>query len=179
MLRYDEVEAARRTTGRSVLLFLTDRCPVGCKHCCVDSLPGSVTITDFDLFEGIVNTICALPDLRLVGISGGEPFVEKRGLVYAVNALHRADKGIVLYTSGVWGAAAPPAWIVEVIAKTRCVFLSTDKYHRMSIDRRKFVLAAQCIAAIGVWIVVQTLDDAAEAAEAESLLRDALGSSWQ
>src|SRR2546421_2554616 len=100
-LSFADVEFARRTRGRSVLLFITDRCPVGCAHCSVDSRADSPSIADFALFGQIVDAICARPEVRVVGISGGEPFVERRGLTLAARKLFQASKDIVLYTSGV------------------------------------------------------------------------------
>src|SRR2546430_12775423 len=101
-----QVEEARQTLGQSVLLFLTDRCPVGCAHCSVDSRQDSPTISDFELFEQIVEALCTRPDLRLVGISGGEPFVERRGLMLASRRLIEAEKDVVVYTSGVWATSS-------------------------------------------------------------------------
>src|SRR5438309_11102932 len=100
-LLWREIEEIRRTRGRSTLLFITDRCPVGCAHCSVDSRADSPSITDFELFEQIVDAICARPEVRVVGISGGEPFVERRGLTVAAHKVVDAGKDLVLYTSGV------------------------------------------------------------------------------
>src|SRR3954447_20648827 len=98
-LTFAEVEAARSDRGRSVLLFITDRCPVGCAHCSVDSRADSPSISDFDLFEQIVDAICARPEVDVVGISGGEPFVERRGLALAARRVADSGKALVLYTS--------------------------------------------------------------------------------
>ena len=53
-LGWQEIEDIRNERGRSTLLFITDRCPVGCAHCSVDSRRDSPTITDFELFGEIV-----------------------------------------------------------------------------------------------------------------------------
>ena len=82
-LTHAEVERCRRKPGESVLLFITDRCPVGCAHCSVDSRSDSPTISNFDLFAQLLDGICEQTDLQVVGISGGEPFAERRGLTLA------------------------------------------------------------------------------------------------
>lgn len=173
-----EVERRRNTPGRSLLLFITDRCPVGCAHCSVDSRRDSATIADFARFEAILAGICAQPRLTLVGISGGEPFVERRGLTLAVDRLVAAGKDLALYTSGVWATAAPPRWIREVIRPASCVFLSTDAFHAASVDEGRFVRASRTIAGEGVWIIVQVLHLPAMVARAERLLRTAFGEAY-
>jgi L-lysine 2,3-aminomutase len=73
----------RSQPGRSVLLYLTDRCPVGCAHCSVSALPRGPRPGaggDPALLERLVDGLCGLERLRLVGISGGEPFGERRAL---------------------------------------------------------------------------------------------------
>ena len=93
--------------------------------------------------------ICAQPNLTAVGISGGEPFVERRGLSLAVERLAAAGKDIVLYTSGVWASGEAPEWIRGVLGQASCVFLSTDAFHAASIDDARFVRAARAIAEAG------------------------------
>jgi organic radical activating enzyme len=178
-LNLAEVELARRTRGRSVLLFITDRCPVGCAHCSVDSRADSPSISDFDLFEQIVDAICARPEIGVVGISGGEPFVERRGLLLASRRVAESGKDLVLYTSGVWAKSdVAPAWIQEVIGFASCAFLSTDAFHADQISDEQFVRAARTISRAGVPIVVQVLDDGSMIERARALLVAAFGASW-
>jgi organic radical activating enzyme len=178
-LTFDEIEAARRTRGRSALLFVTDRCPVGCAHCSVDSRRDSPTIIDFPLFERIVDGICADPELQIVGISGGEPFVERRGLELASRRIAEVGKELVVYTSGVWATSAEPAaWIRVVLRRSSCVFLSTDAFHAAQIQSQRFVRAAHAIAAEQVWIVVQVIDIADMVEQARALLHAAFAERW-
>lgn len=178
-LRVEQVRRDRFAPGRSILLFITDRCPVGCGHCSVDSRPDSPKIRDFALFERLVDGICADPHRRLVGISGGEPFVERRGLTLAMRRLAAADKDIVVYTSGVWARAGrQPQWIVELLPLASCVFLSTDAYHASQIDDERYTAAARAIADAGVPIVVQVIDIPEQVAAARRLLVRAFGPDW-
>jgi hypothetical protein len=178
-LTFADVELARRTRGRSVLLFITDRCPVGCAHCSVDSRADSPSISDFDLFEQIVDAICARPEVDVVGISGGEPFVERRGLAFAARRVADSGKDLVLYTSGVWAKSdETPAWIRDAVALASCVFLSTDAFHADQISDDQFIRAARAISGEGVPIVVQVLDDELMVERAHGLLVAAFGGSW-
>jgi hypothetical protein len=178
-LRIDEVMRERFTPGKAILLFITDRCPVGCGHCSVDSRRDSPQIRDFALFERLVDGICGDPDRHLVGISGGEPFVERRGLTLAMTKLAAAGKDIVLYTSGVWARAGnQPQWIVDLLPLASCVFLSTDAFHSRTVDDERFAAAARAIAAADVPVIVQVLNVPDQVEAATRALTRAFGVGW-
>src|SRR5687768_751764 len=84
VLTLADLERARNHPGKSCLVFLTDRCPVGCAHCSVDSRPDSRRIEDHGLFEEVVAGVLSIPTLDVIGVSGGEPFIERRALSYLV-----------------------------------------------------------------------------------------------
>jgi hypothetical protein len=174
-IRMADIEAARSEPGATALLMLTDRCPVGCAHCSVDSRPDSPVITDRALFEQIVTGLCADRDRWLVGISGGEPFVERWALPFAVRALAGAGKAVAVLTSGNWGTDPVPRWIAGVLADLDTVIVSTDVYHRAGLADDRFVGALRAAAAAGCWVVVQCLDDDESLARAHALIADALG----
>ena len=175
-LRASELDVIRHTRGRSTLLFITDRCPVGCAHCSVDSRTTSPSITDFALFEDILDWLCEQGEMDVVGISGGEPFVERRGLTRAVERLDGADKLVVLYTSGVWASAAKtPGWIAQVLERASTVFLSTDAFHQDQIADETFIRAARTVATAGAWIIVQVIGVDGMVERAQGLLRAAFG----
>lgn len=177
-MKHREVEQIRRERGRSMLLFLTDRCPVGCAHCSVDSRPGSPTITDYGLFAEIVDWISGRAGIEVVGISGGEPFVERRGLLLASRRFSETGKRQVVFTSGVWASRdGTPEWVREVLRRCSCVYLSTDSFHAPGVDDARFVRALCSVAAAGAWIVVQALDDGSTTGRVEALLREAFGES--
>ncbi|MEU4537667.1 radical SAM protein [Streptosporangium sp. NPDC023825] len=177
MLRLGEIDALRRQRGRSALLLITDRCPVGCAHCSVDSRTDGPRITDHALFEEMVEGLCADEDLRVVGVSGGEPFTERRGLTYAARRIHESGKALVPYTSGHWGAGGdPPGWIRSVLGMSACVVLGVDAHH--TSPRAAVAAAARAVADAGAWLVAQVLDDPAQIEDARDLLEGALGAGW-
>lgn len=169
----------RTETGRSALLFITERCPVGCDHCSVDSLPASPRIRDFDLFERLVADLAGWRALNVVGISGGEPFVERRGLSHAVQTLHEAGKKVVVYTSGVWARNHTPAWIRDVLGRAATVYLGFDTFHRATLAEASFIRAARESHQAGAWLVVQTIDTPEQLRQARRLLDAALGKQWR
>jgi hypothetical protein len=178
-LTFHEIERIRRQAGASVLLFITDRCPVGCAHCSVNSRRDSPTIHDYAEFRSLVTSLCDMPALKMVGISGGEPFTERRGLSYAVDRLAAAGINIVVYTSGIWGRSErTPSWIRKVLRSVSCVFLSTDAFHGARIDERTFVAAARGIVDEASPLVVQVLDRREMVDRAHHLLDVAFGEEW-
>jgi Radical SAM superfamily/4Fe-4S single cluster domain len=175
-LHFGELDVIRGTRGRSSLLFITDRCPVGCAHCSVDSKATSPSIKDFELFDEILDWLCEQREMEVVGISGGEPFVERRGLTRAVERLGAADKQLVLYTSGVWASASStPRWIAPVLERASTVFLSTDAFHQDQIADDTYIRAARAIAAAGAWIIVQVIGLDGMVERADGLLRATFG----
>jgi hypothetical protein len=178
-LTYRDIETIRHGRGRSLLLFITDRCPVGCAHCCVDSRSDGGTIADFELFTEIVGWIARAPELELVTISGGEPFVERRGLDLATRRIAAARKQVVIYTSGSWASRTHvPGWIHDVLGRCASVVLSTDSFHSAALADDCLVRAAREIAAAGSWIIMQALDEDGARERAGELLCEAFGGRW-
>ncbi|HLT39988.1 MAG TPA: radical SAM protein [Enhygromyxa sp.] len=178
-LTHRAIEALRRERGRSISLFITDRCQVGCGHCSVDSRADSPTIENFDRFAKILDWIARQPELEVVSITGGEPFVERRGLALTTRRLGAAGKLLAVYTSGVWGFGARiPGWIHDVLARCDCVYLSTDAYHAEIIDDASLINAAREIAAAEAWLVLQVLDVEPAREQAGELLNRAFGGRW-
>jgi organic radical activating enzyme len=178
-MTFARVDLLRATPLKSALLFITDRCPVGCAHCSVDARSDSPMITDWPLFEALLDGLAQREALEIVGISGGEPFVERRGLTLAVEKLRAAGKGVVPYTSGVWARETIPTWIPALLQRVQCVFLSMDAFHQKTVDQAALVRAVRTIACAGPWLVVQAQKDAETLALATAILVEALGPDWK
>ncbi|MGH3274902.1 MAG: hypothetical protein ACRDNZ_11365 [Streptosporangiaceae bacterium] len=178
-LTYRDTERLRGTFAGTVLLFITDRCPVQCAHCSVDSLPHSPTITDYALFDEILVGIVALVSTSAVAISGGEPFSERKGLCRAVDILRDGGKDVVIFTSGYWaGGSRLQPWIGRVLSETSTVFLSTDSFHQGRVAQDRFRRAARHVADAGCRIVVQALDEGATPRFVSDVLADLYGDGW-
>ncbi|MBV1850642.1 radical SAM protein [Catellatospora tritici] len=157
-----QAEELRRVPGASLAFFLTDRCPVGCGHCSVSATVDGPTIRDWELFTQVVAGVASLPGLRAVAITGGEPFVERRGLIHAVGSLAAAGKAVVLFTSGYWARPPVPAWIRQVLELTSTVYLSTDSYHvdgPAGAGRDRLATAVRTVLDAGCHLVLQVLDE--------------------
>jgi hypothetical protein len=179
---YAQTQRLRGENGATAALFLTDRCPVGCAHCSVDSRVDRPAVTDYPLLEEILAGLVAAP-VELVAVTGGEPFAERRALPLAVRRLHEGGTGVVLFTSGYW-ARGPhcPGWIVDVLGRVGTVFLSTDRFHRDAagggVDGDRFGRAAGFVAEAGCRLVVQTLDQPGEWEFAATVLSNVYGPNW-
>ena len=178
-LTWQAIDDIRNERGRSTLLFITDRCPVGCAHCSVDSRRDSPKITDFELFGEIVEWLVA-QDYDVIGISGGEPYVERRGLSLAARRITEEGKRLVVYTSGVWAKRPdPPAWIAEVLERCRRCSSAPTPSTRQGVGDGHYVNAARAIQRAGAWIVVQVLEVDNMVQRAADLLHEAFGPSWE
>ena len=160
-----------RSTGsgsgqRAVLLYLTDRCPVGCAHCSVSALPRGRRAPTPRCSTGWWTGCAGSSRIRLVGISGGEPFGERRTLDRVTARLAAAGKQLVLYTSGNWGRddGTAPAWTAAVLGRAACVVLSTDSYHAARLPDARYVAALRATASAGSWIAVQVIGSDEETA---------------
>ncbi|MBR8642544.1 radical SAM protein [Streptomyces tuirus] len=172
-LTSSDIARIRADRGSSALLFLTDRCPVECAHCSVGSLRSGPGIADWPRFTSLVAGLAAHRRIRVVAISGGDPFAERRGLSHAVRELSAAGKQLVLHTSGFFGAAG---WAQAVLRRSETVVLSTDRHHRARLPDEVWLAAARLIRACGAWLVVQSIDEDAD--QAAELLRRAFGRGW-
>jgi hypothetical protein len=172
-LSHADATALRATPGATVVLFITDRCPLECSHCSVSSLGDSPSITDWPLFTAVVDGLCDVASLRAVAITGGEPFAERRGLTYAVEALHAAGKQVVVFTGGYWARHPAPAWITRILCLTSTVYLSLDSFHAAALSGRRPGDAVRAITSAGCRLVLQVLDEPGAVEAARALSPDA------
>ncbi|MDF5759101.1 hypothetical protein [Spongiactinospora sp. TRM90649] len=136
-------------------------------------------MTDFGLFEAMLDGLCASPGLGVVAISGGEPFAERRALSLAARRITATGRLLVLYTSGVWGTSGdPPAWIGGVLRLASCVVLGGDAFHAARMPAPAFAGAVRAVVAAGAHLVCQVLDTPRERETAARALTEALGPGW-
>ncbi|WP_330299773.1 radical SAM protein [Streptomyces sp. NBC_00503] len=175
-----DTEAMRHRRGESVLLYITDQCPVGCAHCSVDARADSDRVADWEVFHDVVAGIVALPGLRSVAVSGGEPFAEQRALPYAIGEFADAGLETIVFTSGYWAreSGSAPGWVRRLLPRISTLFLSTDGFHQGGVSHHRFVGALRAAHEAGCRIVVQELDTGDGARVAEGLLLEALGPRW-
>lgn len=166
----------RQIPGRTALVYLTDRCPVGCDHCSVNSTATSARVADHRFLHAIVTDLASMAELRSVGISGGEPFVERTALTQTVDTLTDAGKLVIPYTSAVW-ASAVPRWIRHVLDLSAAVVLSSDTFHDGGVSQDQVRRAAEAIVAAGARLILQVVDVGDSVERALDLVTDSFGAS--
>ncbi len=174
-----EIQKHRLQRGNSLLLFLTFRCPISCSHCSMNAGTEGACIQDFSLLGNLLTGVAGIDSLKMVAISGGEPFSEKRGLTLAVDMLYHAGKKIVLYSNGFWAKNSPPTWIKSILSKTSAVFLSTDQYHQEWVTEATLIKACQAVLESGSRPVVQILDFLPVVEQAKNTLQKTFGQDWE
>lgn len=168
-----EIEGKRSTPGASALLFITDRCPVECEHCSVASLRTSPSIRDYDDFGALLGQLTVVEGLEMIGISGGEPFAERRGLEMAFGVL-APGHDLVVYTSGYWAKGrSAPSWVGRILARSASVFLSPDAFHARRLGDDVQVRAVQAVLDSGAPLVLQLVDEPGARDRAGILLQQA------
>lgn len=84
--------------------YLTTRCQQSCAHCWLDCQPGQGMDMDPAMFREIVRRAASQGLLRVVTLTGGEPFIDPDRLIQAVRHL-LAGHGVMeifIPTNGLW-----------------------------------------------------------------------------
>jgi len=123
-----------------------------------------------------------LPELKAAAITGGEPFAEFELLNSLVYLFNKADKRVVIYTSGYWGKPKDLRKAELVLQLVDGLVLGVDLYHRAYIPDEDLINALRAARESGVWITAQVIrgvDGGAHLAYAHELLEKAYGSEWE
>ncbi len=130
-------------------ISLTQKCPIRCRHCFVDSGPDrteSVDETDFDAF---LVRLCASRKTELVLFSGGEPFSHPNALRNGLRRCQEAGVLTIVGTSGYWGRnPAHAKRFLERFPGIDFLWFSTDIFHEefVSLDiLRNAILTSQSL----------------------------------
>lgn len=87
---------------QSVGLNLAARCNATCSHCCVASSPRAEARLSVEQVDGIVDDLIAHPDVREVGITGGEPLLQAKRVLSLIKRVSAAGMKTNLTTNGFW-----------------------------------------------------------------------------
>jgi MoaA/NifB/PqqE/SkfB family radical SAM enzyme len=144
-MRYDPEIAYRGTTPRydAVLLSITERCHVGCRHC---GFLGAKRNREASIDEIVdwTKQICEYGVDRFI-MTGGEPFERVDAVEAAVRAAGAYQTIIGIFTSSFWGTSYDEALSqLKRLDGLGHLFLSTDVYHqeRVPFDYVRNVIEA-------------------------------------
>lgn len=117
----------------AVLMSVTERCHVGCRHCGFigtkrEREPTLAHLTDW------AHQICSYGIERLI-ITGGEPFERYEALCVVTDVAHRAETNVGIFTSSYWGKSVEAAIAALTPLKNVVqLFLSADPYHQERVN---------------------------------------------
>lgn len=136
------------TTPRwSVGINFDSKCNARCAHCCVSSSPEATANLDDELVDRIVDQLLDCPEVRDIGLTGGEPLIRRRRTVELIARITAAGRGVSCVTNGFWGITqrAADRVLAELEgAGLRELTVSYDDFHApyISVDRIRNILEA-------------------------------------
>ena len=177
---YKDFEACRTVPGSSMGIFLTSFCPVLCEHCVVDAGVKCSDPSPSILLER-VHEVANLKKVRVVAITGGEPFSRISLLHSIVEILGSKQKRIVIYTSCYWGSEQIPKKIRRILTLTAGIIVGVDCFHRKRISDDTLFHAFKYAADAGVWLTIQALRGKGHEKHwqyAKKILKFTFGTKW-
>jgi len=143
---------------RAVYVTLTQKCPIRCRHCFVESEPSREEQADVEAFTKWVAGVTMTPGLEIVFFSGGEPFSHPLALRAGLRACREHGVYPVVCTSGFFGKSDESTRrLLDAFPEIGCLWLSTDLFHEEFVPlehvRRVIEICADRKIKVGVQIV--------------------------
>ncbi len=146
---------------RALYVSLTQKCPIRCRHCFVESGPTRKEHASLADYRKWIDQIASAKNLELVVFSGGEPFSHPIALRYGLDVCAQADCYSIVSTSGYWAKSRSSAdELLSSFSGVRCLWLSTDVYHEEFVPLRFLRNATESAASLNIDVAFQIVDDA-------------------
>jgi MoaA/NifB/PqqE/SkfB family radical SAM enzyme len=116
----------------SVGINFDSKCNARCAHCCVSSSPDATANLDDDLVDSIIDDLLREPNVREVGLTGGEPLIRRSRTMSIIARVTASGRIAACVTNGFWGVsrrAADRALEEFEEAGLRELTLSYDDFH--------------------------------------------------
>jgi hypothetical protein len=141
---------------RAVYISLTQKCPIKCAHCFVESGPEREETSDLSEFRQWIDSLLNGPDMDILFFSGGEPYSHPRALRYGLERCAVAGRYSVVATSAFWAKDKDVAGrFLDHFPYPRCLCISTDIYHERFVPLSYVRTAAEVAQARGVHVTIQ------------------------
>lgn len=151
---------------RVIYVSLTQKCPLRCAHCFVESGPERTEHADLEDFRRWIDSLVAAPSVEVVALSGGEPWSHPAALRYAIDACFRAEVYSMVCTSGFWAATPEKASrLLDSYPRPNGLCLSTDVFHEPFVPLRHLRYAVEAAVERGIEVMYQIVDDDPEGSE--------------
>ena len=149
-----------------IYVSLTQKCPLRCAHCFVESGPERTEHARLDDFRRWIDSLVAAPSVEVVALSGGEPWSHPAALRYAVEACHRAGVYSMVCTSGFWAATPEKAArLLDSFPRPSAICLSTDVFHEPFVPLEQLRHAVEAAVQRDIEVMYQIVDDDPEHSE--------------
>lgn len=122
----------RNNYTRTITLFITDLCPLQCKHCFVNAkfAKSPQDVCDIEMFIETTDEYRKHTDLRTIGVTGGEPFYTKTSLKRLSDYCRQTSLFLEVITSGYWANTQSEALdMLSYYDGITHVTFSTDRFH--------------------------------------------------
>jgi hypothetical protein len=144
----------------TLTLLPTYRCTAACENCCFDSNPGARDRAATARLLEYIDQAARVPTIRVVVISGGEPFLLGKDLEVVVARAHAHGLATRIVTNGYWAttpAAASMRLTTLAGAGLKELNVSTGDFHVefVPIDRVAFAARAAVDLEMQVVIMVE------------------------
>lgn len=159
-----------------VYVSLTQKCPIACRHCFVESGPRREERLPAAEFESWIAETARNPGVRAIAFSGGEPFSHPVALKAGLGACLAAQKYSMICSSGYWAGSPDLAQrFLDRYPAFSALWLSTDVFHEEFVPLRYLRIAAEVARTRGADVFFQIVDDDAENSEFMRRFEDAVG----
>lgn len=161
---------------RMVYISLTQKCPLRCRHCFVESGPDREEHADIEAYRRWIDGIIAKPDVEILLFSGGEPFNHSHALRYGLERCNAAARYSIVCSSAFWARTADSAArFLDKYPTFSCLWISTDTFHEEFVPLSYVRNAVEVANRRGIFPVIQVVDEG-EASNAFLVrLRDEVG----
>ena len=144
---------------RVAYISITQKCPLTCRHCFVESSPLRQEAVNegqiLSWFGGMES-----PPLDTIIVSGGEPFANPRTLAACLRECRKRDIASVVATSGYWAKSLSAGErFLDRFPPIDFLWFSTDVYHEEFVPLAELRNAAQVARERGIGIGFQLIAD--------------------
>ncbi len=87
----------------SVGINFDSKCNARCAHCCVSSSPDATANLDDELVDRIVDELLTEPNVREIGLAGGEPLIRRARTMSIIAKITGSGRTASCVTNGFWG----------------------------------------------------------------------------
>jgi YydG family peptide modification radical SAM enzyme len=88
---------------QSVGINFDSKCNMRCAHCCVSSSPDATANLNDELVDHILDDLFRNPEVRQIGLTGGEPFIRRARTVEVMKRITDSGRSVTCVSNGFWG----------------------------------------------------------------------------